>query len=77
MIPLRSYADPPSDNKFTNSESFELRLNNVSCLLLNLLSLCTLLLYFQYVVPSVDTTYHCKVYKAPTTFPLKRHAVAV
>ncbi|CAF4514088.1 unnamed protein product, partial [Rotaria socialis] len=30
----------------------------------------------NYVVPANDTTYHCKVYKAPTNFPQRRHAIA-
>jgi hypothetical protein len=30
MIPLRSYADPPSDQKFLGLETFEFRLINVS-----------------------------------------------
>ncbi|CAF4394289.1 unnamed protein product [Rotaria sp. Silwood2] len=57
IIPLRSYADPPSDNKFIGLDTFEFRLNN-------------------YLVPSTDTTYHCKIYKAPSGYPLKRHAIA-
>ncbi|CAF2984106.1 unnamed protein product [Rotaria sp. Silwood2] len=57
IIPLRSYADPPSDNKFIGLDAFEFRLNN-------------------YLVPSTDTTYHCKIYKAPSGYPLKRHAIA-
>ncbi|CAF4000838.1 unnamed protein product [Rotaria sordida] len=57
IIPLRSYADPPSDDKFIGLDTFEFRLNN-------------------YRVPSTDTTYHCKIYKAPSGYPLKRHAIA-
>ncbi|CAF4624190.1 unnamed protein product [Rotaria sp. Silwood1] len=30
----------------------------------------------DYVVPSNDTTYHCKIYKAPTSFSQRRHAIA-
>ncbi|CAF3386420.1 unnamed protein product, partial [Rotaria sp. Silwood2] len=30
----------------------------------------------NYRVPSDESTYYCKVYKAPTHFPAKRHAVA-
>lgn len=30
----------------------------------------------KYVVPASDTTYHCKVYKAPTNFTKRRHAIA-
>ncbi|CAF1224031.1 unnamed protein product [Rotaria sp. Silwood1] len=57
ILPLRSYADPPSDDKFIGLDTFEFRLNN-------------------YLVPSTDTTYHCKIYKAPSGYPLKRHAIA-
>ncbi|UJR06551.1 hypothetical protein I4U23_010834 [Adineta vaga] len=57
IIPLRSYANPPPEDKFTGLDYFEFRSNN-------------------YVVPSTDTTYHCKVYKAPSGFPKKRHAIA-
>jgi hypothetical protein len=74
MIPLRSYADPPSDQKFLGLETFEFRLNNVSVFtpIFFFLFLC-----FQYLVPSNDTTYHCKIYKAPSQYPFKRHAIAV
>ncbi|CAF3089068.1 unnamed protein product [Rotaria sp. Silwood2] len=57
MIPLQSYGNPPSEDKFTGLDSFEFRLNN-------------------YRVPSDDTTYHCKVYKVPSHFSTKRHAIA-
>ncbi|CAF1647274.1 unnamed protein product [Rotaria magnacalcarata] len=57
MIPLQSYANPPTENKFTGLDYFEFRLNN-------------------YAVPSNDTTYHCKVYKAPARYSRKRHAIA-
>ncbi len=30
MIPLRSYGQPPPDEKFQNLQYFDLRLNNVS-----------------------------------------------
>jgi len=30
MIPLRSYNQPPSDDKFAKLDYFDLRLNNVS-----------------------------------------------
>ncbi|CAF1310464.1 unnamed protein product [Rotaria sordida] len=30
----------------------------------------------NYVVPPTDTTYHCKVFKSPSTFLAKRHAIA-
>ncbi|CAF2373593.1 unnamed protein product [Rotaria sp. Silwood2] len=30
----------------------------------------------DYVVPADDTTYHCKIYKAPTNFSQRRHAIA-
>ncbi|UJR07225.1 hypothetical protein I4U23_011513 [Adineta vaga] len=56
-IPLRSYNDPPSEDKFAGHESFEWRLNN-------------------YLVPSTDTTYHCKIHKAPPGFTTRRHAIA-
>ena len=77
MIPLQSYADPPSDSKFTGFNSFELRLDDVRCLLILSSFALSILPNFQYVIPSDDTTYHCKIYKAPNDFPLKRHAVAV
>ncbi|CAF0896019.1 unnamed protein product [Adineta steineri] len=57
IIPLRSYADPPSDEKFNGLDTFEFRLNN-------------------YLVPSTGTTYHCKIYKVPNKYPVKRHAIA-
>ncbi|CAM4934262.1 unnamed protein product [Rotaria socialis] len=57
MIPLRSYVDPPSEDKFSRLDTFEFRLNNSA-------------------VPSTNTTYHCKIYKAPTGYPIKRHAIA-
>ncbi|CAF4794163.1 unnamed protein product, partial [Rotaria socialis] len=28
------------------------------------------------VIPPEDTTYYCKVFKAPTEYPTKRHAIA-
>ncbi|CAF1258772.1 unnamed protein product, partial [Rotaria sordida] len=58
MVPLQSYNQPPSDDKFAGLDYFELRLNN-------------------YIVPSNDTTYYCKIYKAPTSYTTKRHAIAV
>ncbi|CAF0775985.1 unnamed protein product [Adineta ricciae] len=57
MLPLRSYADPPADEKFLGLDTFEFRSDN-------------------YIVPSNDTTYHCKIYKAPSQYPHKRHAIA-
>ncbi|CAF3964888.1 unnamed protein product, partial [Rotaria sordida] len=57
MVPLQSYNQPPSDDKFAGLDYFELRLNN-------------------YIVPSNDTTYYCKIYKAPTSYTTKRHAIA-
>ncbi|UJR14303.1 hypothetical protein I4U23_001293 [Adineta vaga] len=30
----------------------------------------------NYLVPSTDTTYHCKIYKAPSQYFEKRHAIA-
>ncbi|CAF3793088.1 unnamed protein product [Rotaria sp. Silwood1] len=57
MIPLQSYSQPPSNDKFAELDYFELRLSN-------------------YIVPSNDTTYHCKIYKAPTSYATKRHAIA-
>ncbi|CAF2788355.1 unnamed protein product [Rotaria sp. Silwood2] len=30
----------------------------------------------NHVVPSADTTYYCKVFKSPSTFSTKRHAIA-
>ncbi|CAF4698142.1 unnamed protein product [Rotaria socialis] len=57
MIPLRSYVDPPSEDKFSRLDTFEFRLNNSA-------------------VPSTNTTYHCKIYKAPTGYPIKRYAIA-
>ncbi|CAF2458331.1 unnamed protein product [Rotaria sp. Silwood2] len=56
-IPLHSYNDPPSEDKFAGLDNFEWRLNN-------------------YLVPSNDTTYHCKIYKTPSGFTIKRHAIA-
>ncbi|CAF3448817.1 unnamed protein product [Rotaria sp. Silwood1] len=56
-IPLHSYSDPPSEDKFIGLDTFEWRLNN-------------------YLVPSNDTTYHCKIYKVPSGFTTKRHAIA-
>ncbi|CAF1034776.1 unnamed protein product [Rotaria sordida] len=56
MIPLRSYSDPPSENKFHGLDSFDFRLNN-------------------YLLPSTDTTYYCKVFKVPPRFPTKRHVI--
>ncbi|CAM4973155.1 unnamed protein product, partial [Rotaria socialis] len=37
--------------------------------------------YFEFrmnndVIPPEDTTYYCKVFKAPTEYPTKRHAIA-
>ncbi|CAF1166007.1 unnamed protein product [Adineta steineri] len=37
--------------------------------------------YFEFrmnndVVPANDTTYYCRVFKAPTEYPIKRHAIA-
>ncbi|CAF2155006.1 unnamed protein product [Rotaria magnacalcarata] len=32
--------------------------------------------YLQYAVPSTNTTYHGKIYKAPTGYSIKRHAIA-
>ncbi|CAF2882697.1 unnamed protein product, partial [Rotaria sp. Silwood2] len=58
MIPLRTYANPPSDDKFVEFDYVEFRLDN-------------------YRVPSTDTTYHCKIFKAPSHFLTKRHAIAV
>ncbi|UJR07214.1 hypothetical protein I4U23_011502 [Adineta vaga] len=57
IIPLRSYGQPPSEDKFHNMEYFDLQLNN-------------------YIIPSDDTTYHCKIYKTPTKYLTKRHAIA-
>ncbi|CAF4341241.1 unnamed protein product [Rotaria sp. Silwood2] len=57
MIPLRTYANPPSDDKFVEFDYVEFRLDN-------------------YRVPSTDTTYHCKIFKAPSHFLTKRHAIA-
>ncbi|CAF4431727.1 unnamed protein product, partial [Rotaria sp. Silwood2] len=57
MIPLRSYGNPPSEEKFAGLDSFEF---------------CAL----NYRVPSEESTYYCKVYKAPTQFLTKRHAIA-
>ncbi|CAF4533460.1 unnamed protein product, partial [Rotaria sp. Silwood2] len=57
MIPLQSYANPPPENKFTDLDYFEFRMNND-------------------VVPANDTTYYCKVFKAPIEYPIKRHAIA-
>ncbi|CAF3565153.1 unnamed protein product [Rotaria socialis] len=57
MIPLQSYANPPTENKFADLDYFEFRLNNS-------------------IVPSDDTTYYCKLYKAPTGYSRKRHAIA-
>jgi hypothetical protein len=34
-------------------------------------------LALQYVVPTALTTYHCKVYRVPTRFTTRRHAIAV
>ncbi|CAF1123173.1 unnamed protein product [Adineta ricciae] len=56
-IPLRSYNDPPSEDKFANLETFEWRLDN-------------------YLVPSTDTTYHCKIHKAPSHLTTRRHSIA-
>ncbi|CAF2851989.1 unnamed protein product [Rotaria sp. Silwood2] len=55
-LPLRSYADPPSEDIFAGLDYVEFRLNN-------------------YVVPPTDTTYHCKIYKAPSNYSVKRHAI--
>ncbi|CAF3680380.1 unnamed protein product [Rotaria sp. Silwood1] len=55
-LPLRSYADPPSEDTFSGLDYFEFRLNN-------------------YVIPSTDTTYHCKIYKASSNYSMKRHAI--
>ncbi|CAF3636010.1 unnamed protein product [Rotaria sp. Silwood1] len=55
-LPLRSYADPPSEETFAGLDYFEFRLNN-------------------YVVPPAETTYHCKIYKAPSNYSVKRHAI--
>ncbi|CAF2811760.1 unnamed protein product [Rotaria sp. Silwood2] len=30
----------------------------------------------DYIVPATDTTYHCQVYKAPSNFSQRRHAIA-
>ncbi|CAF4969010.1 unnamed protein product [Rotaria sp. Silwood1] len=30
----------------------------------------------NYLVPPTDTTYYCKVFKLPSHFPMKRHAIA-
>ncbi|CAF3378361.1 unnamed protein product [Rotaria sp. Silwood2] len=30
----------------------------------------------NYIVPSSDTTYHCKIFKAPVHFSMKPHAIA-
>ncbi|CAF4018018.1 unnamed protein product [Rotaria sp. Silwood2] len=57
MIPLRSYGNPPSEEKFAGLDSFEFRALN-------------------YRVPSEESTYYCKVYKAPTQFLTKQHAIA-
>jgi hypothetical protein len=76
MIPLRSYGDPPPDDKFVGLDSFEFHLNNVSCFTIDHI-VYIITLFFQYLIPSEDTTYHCKVYKAETRFPTRRHAIAV
>ncbi|CAF4462457.1 unnamed protein product [Rotaria sp. Silwood2] len=57
IVPLRSYGNPPSEEKFADLDYFEFKLNN-------------------YVVPAIETTYYCKVYKAPTNFRQRRHAIA-
>ncbi|UJR36729.1 hypothetical protein I4U23_029445 [Adineta vaga] len=30
----------------------------------------------NYTIPTTDTTYHCRVYKAPTTYTTKQHVIA-
>ncbi|CAF5137148.1 unnamed protein product, partial [Rotaria sp. Silwood1] len=30
----------------------------------------------NYLVPSNDTTYYCKMFKAPTNYAVKRHVIA-
>ncbi|CAF2078555.1 unnamed protein product [Rotaria magnacalcarata] len=57
IIPLRSYGNPSSEDKFAGLEYFDFASH-------------------EYIVPAIDTTYHCKIYKAPTNFPQRRHAIA-
>ncbi|CAF3853401.1 unnamed protein product [Rotaria sp. Silwood1] len=57
IIPLQSYGNPPSEEKFSDLDYFEFKLNNQ-------------------IVPAVESSYHCKVFKAPTNFSQRRHAIA-
>jgi len=74
-LPLRSYNDPPSEDKFAGLDTFEWRSNNVIRSFFVLIIFSYLFIY-QYLIPPENTTYHCKVFKAPTQFATKRHAVA-
>jgi hypothetical protein len=77
-IPLRSYNDPPSEDKFAGLDTFEWRTNNVSIFSqLFLISIIHIHTNKQYLIPPNDTTYHCKIHKAPSGFTTKRHAIAV
>ncbi|CAF1205461.1 unnamed protein product [Rotaria magnacalcarata] len=57
ILPLRSYADQPTDEMLIGLDFFDFNFNNQ-------------------VIPSTDTTYYCKVFKSPSPFLAKRHAIA-
>jgi hypothetical protein len=74
MIPLRFYGQPPPDEKFAGLDYFDFHPNNVSEVFSQN---CHSVFRFQYLLPSTDTTYHCKVYKLPSSYTTKRHVIAV
>ena len=77
IIPLRSYSNPPAESKFADLEYFDFRLNKVSSLTHESATRSYLSSLFQYAIPANDTVYHCKIFKAPTNFRERRHAIAV
>ncbi|CAF1122491.1 unnamed protein product [Rotaria sp. Silwood1] len=57
VIPLQSYGNPSSEEKFAHLEYIDFQ-------------------FQDYIVPSTDTTYFCQIFKVPSNFLERRHAIA-